>query len=807
MFKNYLKIAVRSLQRHLAYSLINITGLSIGIACCLLLTLYLLEEFSYDKHHVAGNQIYRVITQIKDESKKLGTVSPPIAPALHAEIPEVVASVRLLQPPGITQNLIKYEDQLFYESDGYIGDSTLFEVFTYEFIEGTAAHALIQPNTVVISETLALKLFNTEPALNKVIAIAQGYALTDYKITGVIRQPGRSFINPNFIISMTSDSDWTNYLRSDNAVGEWAGQNFIPSYVRLHTNHDVAEVEKKMNVLLEKHGSEDMKALGLYKTLGLEPVQDIYLKSAIDSAPRIKYLYVIGTIAAFILLIGCINFMNLSTAKSAQRASEVGLRKVMGAFRSSLIKQFLGEALLLVSIAMVLGIVMVQVALPYFNNLTSATISMGSNNKFILVAIVIGTTIITALLAGGYPAFYLSSFQPTEAIKSKTALSNASTWLRKSLVVFQFMIAIVLVCGMIIMSQQLHYMQNQNLGFNASAKVSIPLRTASALSQYEQLLKEFEKETNVSAVSGASYIPGTPILSDMSFYPAGSNMEKGVMIRRNTVDYDYLKMMDFKLVAGRLFNSNRKSESQGKMILNKTSAKQLGFEPEAIIGQPLYFEWQGTKHSFEVIGVVEDFHQISLKEEITPIAFEMMNDGDNMANMILTLNTSNINQTLATLESTFKKLVNDTPFEYVFLDSTIAKQYDEDKRTSRIIIGFTSIALFISSLGLYGLSAFMAERRYKEIGVRKVLGASVTHIVGMMSQEFIRLVLIAFILSVPVAWYAMTNWLAGFAYHIPINLMVFLFAGFGALTIALLTVSFESFKAASVNPVKSLRNE
>ncbi len=550
-----------------------------------------------------------------------------------------------------------------------------------------------------------------------------------------------------------------------------------------------------------------MKALGLHKTLSLEPVKDIYLKSDVGQSPRITYLYVVVSIALFILLIACINFMNLSTAKATKRAAEIGIRKTMGAYRSSLIQQILGEAMLIVIFAVVISIVLVQLALPFFNQLTDKTISFSSDNFIYILMASIILVIVTGVVAGSYPAFYLSSFQPAEVLKGKLNLGNSTGPLRQALVIFQFMIAIALVCGIFIISRQLNFMQEKNLGFDYRAKIVLPLRTEEARKQYDALKKEIQNNHNVKAVSGTSYIPGSFIWSDMMFYSDGGNMDKAVDIQRNLVDAGYIEMLDMKLIAGRMFTDNRKMESQSKLILNRTSASKLGFTPEKMVGQNLHYDWEGKKHDFEVIGVMEDFHQNSLHEKIRPTSFEMSDSTKRYENLIVSVASSNFDQTIQSIEKVCKSVISDTPFEYSFLDQSIQKQYDEDRRISKIITSFGFIAMIICSLGLYGLSSYLAERRFKEIGIRKVMGASVSQIVAMMSTEFVKLVLIAFVIAVPLAWYGMNKWLESFAYKISIEWFVFALAGVVALTIALITVSFESIKLAMGNPVESLRSE
>ncbi len=808
MIRNYIKIALRNMVRNKTYSLINIFGLSMGVACCLLLALYIQDEYSYDRHQVEVQNLYRIITDFKSDKglNKLATCSPPIAMAMRDELPEVESAARLVNPPGVSQNLIRYENNIFYETNGFLADSTLFEVLTYDLIEGNPANALVHANSVVISESMAKKLFGDNSALDKTIFISQGGPSGDFKITGVFREYSKSHINANFFISMTS-SGWAEYIRSSEAQGEWAGQNFIPSYVRLSANHDVNAVIKKMNEVLIKYGSEDMKALGMTKTLSLEPVKDIYLKSDIGKSPRITYIYVIATIAVFILLIACINFMNLSTAKATKRASEIGVRKVMGAFRSSLIGQILGEAMVIVLISILISIVMVQMALPYFNQLTGKAISFETENIGYFALALTSITLITGLIAGSYPAFYLSSFQPAQVLKGKINLNNASGILRQSLVVFQFMIGIALVCGMLIIGKQLNFIESKNLGFDSHAKIILPLRTESAQKSYQALRTELSNNSNVKSVSASNYMPGSFIWNDFSVYPTGGNMDKAVLHRVNNVDYGYIELLGLKIITGRSFTDNRETESNGNIIINQTAVKELGFTPETAIGQELTTEWQGQKYPHRVIGVMEDYHQVTLKEKINPIMFRMNGPTRSFDYAIADVSGDQFEATISAIEKTWKTLIPDTPFEYSFLDENIQKQYQEDRKISSIITSFTVIAMLISCLGLYGLSSYMAERRYKEIGIRKVLGADVNQIVRLMSKEFVKLVIIAFIIATPLAWYAMNQWLEGFAYKTVIDAQVFVYAGLGALTIALLTVSFESIRAAMGNPVDSLRSE
>lgn len=808
MLKNYFKIAFRTIIRTKVFSFINIFGLSLGVACCLLLSLYVHDEFSYDGHHQRLNDLYRIDTQFDGDFPgfdKLGSVSPPIAMTLKDELPEIEAAARVIATFN-DENLIQYQDNKFYEADAYIADSSLFEVLTYEFTEGNPKKALTDANTVVISESLSVKLFGNESALNKNILISQGGAPVNYTITGVYKH-NKSFLNASFITSMMSEG-FGEFIRTNpNAVDEWAGQNFVQAYLKLVPGHSKAAVDHKINEVLVKYGSEDMKALGLSKTLFLEPVKDIYLKSQVDKTQRITYIYVIVSIAAFILLLACVNFMNLSTAKAARRASEMGIRKALGAFRSSLIRQILGEAMVIVFIAILISTVLVQAALPTFNELSGKHLTLDQDNILYFGIALLILTIVTSVIAGSYPAFYMSSFKPSETLKGKFVLGNASGNLRQGLVIFQFVVAIVLVCGMFVISKQLSFMKEKDLGFDPEAKIIMPLRTAEAKGKYSSLKTEIEQMNSAKAVSATDYPPGSRIFGDASFYMRGGSMENAVLNRRNRIDAGYMELLGIKLIAGRAFTENRQAESQGQIIINRASASRFNVDPNDIVGQQLYFDWQGQQYEFHVIGVMEDYNQTSLKDPIFPVMFEVYDSANRYNYMIASVNSSDFSETVAEIETIWRRHVSDAPFEYSFLEDNLQNQYNQDRRVSKIITYFSVIATIICCMGLYGLSSFMAERRIKEIGVRKVMGASVTQIWGLMSREFVKLVFVAFVIAIPLSWYAMQEWLRGFEYKTPLSITPFIYAGLSALTIALLTISYESLKAANTDPAKSLRNE
>ncbi|MFN8843238.1 MAG: FtsX-like permease family protein [Chryseotalea sp.] len=808
MLINYLLIALRTIKRNKLYATLNLIGLAIGIACCLLLALYIQDEWQYDKQHKDLENLYRIVTHFDREGDFVssGTTSPPVAQTMRSEIPEIEVAARVFNPPGVDLNLIKYEDKIFYEKNGQIADSSIFDIFTYTFTEGSATNALNRPNTIVISTVLAEKLFNNGNALGKVIAVSQGQGFVDYQITAVFQQQDQSHLQANFFTSIASDGWGTFVTRDPRMSEEWAGQNFIPAYVRLTKEHYKKAVEDKMNAVLQKYGAADMQALGLYKKFSLEPVADIYLKSDIRQTPRMQYIYIMMIIAGFVMLIACVNFMNLATAKASKRATEIGIRNVIGANKRNLVKQLIGESFLLVSFACIIGLTLTQLALPLFNYLTDKNLTILQSDWRILLSTMLGLIILISVLAGAYPALYMASLQPVKILKSKNIINNGSGILRQGLVVSQFAIAIVLVIGVFVINKQITFMQNKSLGFNANEQIIVPLRTPEAQSQFSNLSKALKENKAIVQVSATDYAPGSRIWTDMGFYKSGSNTDNSILHRRNRIDVNYMQQMDIKLLSGRYFSDNLEME-KSNIIVNESSAKSFGFTNEDAIGQQIFFDWQGEKFTFTIIGVMQNYHQVSPKEKIDPIAFELAEDPNSLSVLVAQVDGKEIESGIASMEKVWKNIVKDTPFSYTFLQDDLNQQYHQDKKTASIINLFAGIALFICCLGLYGLSLYMTERRFKEIGIRKVLGASVQSVVRLMSREYVKLILIAMAVSFPLAWYLADEWLNTFAYHTNISVPIFLYAGLVTLTITVLTVSIESLKAAIINPSETLKNE
>ena len=569
--------------------------------------------------------------------------------------------------------------------------------------------------------------------------------------------------------------------------------------------------------MLEKKAGELLKNAGLKKRMFLQPLDDVRLYSVFNNnfgmseSGNIQYVYILSSISVFILLIACINFMNLTTAKASQRAGEVGVRKSLGATRKNLINQFLGESMTIVTAAMLLSIGMVQLVLPMFNSITQKELSINSENIGYIAASLLLIGGFTGVIAGSYPAFFLSAFQPAQVLKDKRLSGGSSNWLRRGLVVFQFIISITLISSIVIIQKQLNFIQSKPLGFEVDNKIMIPFRSEEAKNKYTQIKNAARQLAQVKEISGTTSLPSTPLLRDYALYPQGSSFDKAVLHRNMAIDENYFKSPGVTLVAGRelIYETDSMSweNKNRKVIVNQMSLNDLHIDLDKAIGSTIFTEFDGQVYKHEIVGVVEDFHQFSLHQSMAPLLFFIPARSIQYNFLVIATNSQDTKNIIDQLENTWKELVPNTPFETALLSDSVAKQYEEDARTSIILSIATTLAILISCLGLYGLSIYVAERRVKEIGIRKVMGASVAGIVGLLSKEFIKLVIVAFVIAVPLGYYAMDKWLSGFAYKIELNAVVFILAGLISLLIAWLTVSFESVKAAISNPVNSLRNE
>ncbi|SKB56604.1 ABC transporter permease [Dyadobacter psychrophilus] len=806
MIRNYLKIAWRSLLKNKVYSTINVFGLAIGITTCTLITLYVLDEISYDKHHVDRERIFRVASDVQGE--KWVAAPGPLAAGLKRDFPEVEQVTRLLRMPGIDKFLLKNQtgEKQFYETNGYYVDSTFFQIFTYDFKYGDQKTALNQPNSIIITEDIASKMFGNVNPVDKVINVNLPFAVTAYTVKGVLRNNGhKSHIPANMLLSM-NNSDVGQWARGQT---NWASNNIFHTYFKLKDADQAAALEGKLGAFLKRNGAADFKVMQISKKLFIQPLTDIYLYSNFDFevAPNgnVKYLYIFGSVAAFLLLIACINFMNLSTARSEKRAKEVGVKKVVGAARSSLVGQFLWESLLLSMLALLISLPFLKLLLPLFNQLTNKTLTLLQHPE--IYGYLFALTIITGLLAGFYPAFYLSSFSPIATLKGRFKNNISAVFVRKGLVVFQFTVSIVLILGAILISQQMEYMRNQNLGFSKSQKLILPLQTTEAGQNYRTFKNEIANIPQVRSSAVGSTYPGIENVLDMLFYAEGKTMKENVDVSFANIDNDYIKTLGIQLLQGRGF-SNQFTADSNALILNEVAIKKLGYNMDNAVGKKIYSDFNDRKITMTIIGVVKDYHFESLQQEIKPLALTVSPFfSSTNTYLIVDVQGGNYGALIGKIGQAWKKINPGSPFEYSFLDSDFQKNYEKEERTSNLVRYFSFIGVVIACLGLFGLATFTAEQRTKEIGIRKVLGASVASITGLFSGDFLKLVFIAIVIATPISWWAMNKWLENFAFKTIVSWQIFVIAGIAAILVAFVTISFQSIKAALTNPVKTLKSE
>ena len=818
MIRTYFKIAWNNLRKNKVFSFINIFGLAAGLACCMLITLYIRNEISYDKYHQHAADIYQLGTNFIREGKetKMSGTPAPVAQAMQFEYPEIEQTTRLLALFNEDKTLLQYNEKnaaphSFYETKGYIADSSFFRVFTYDFLEGNPATALNEPRTVVLSEEIARKIFGNQPALNKLLHISSGTnGDYDFMVTGVFRPVSKpSHIDARFFLSFKGGE--IEQLANRMATN-FANNNMFFTYLQLKPGTDVAALQAKFPAFIDKYAGKDLKAQGFYKKQFLTKLTDIHLYSGMNQnvtpPGSVTYLYILTSIALFTLLIACINFMNLSTARSSKRSAEVGIRKVLGAEKSALVRQFLGESVFMSLIAFVFAFALVWFLLPAFNKLAGKELSLSFSQNTITIAAFLVLSVITGIVAGIYPAFYLSSFRPVKVLKGRFSNSLAAVSLRKGLVVFQFVISVALIISSVVIASQMRYLRSADLGFDKDQQVVIPLRSATAKQMYPSLKNELAKLPGVTNVGASLFNPGVFNPSDNLLYKEGQTMNDAKRTRMNWVDAGYLQTLNIKPVAGRLFSEAFPADTSFRMVLNETAIRDIGFpSAQDAVGKKVYFDYQGQQYGFEIVGVVKDFHFEDLHLPITPYGYQLNSNLDNFNYMLVHTRSADMKALLSSIGAGWHRLNPNEPFEYNFLDEEFQKNYQAEDRLAGIVGYFTMIAILICCLGLFGLAAFSAEQRVKEIGVRKVLGASVSGIVGLLSKDFLKLVFVAIVIASPLAWYIMNKWLQDFAYRVDISWWVFVVAGIGAVLIAFITIGFQAIRAATVNPVKSLRTE
>lgn len=775
------------------------------MASCLMITLFVLDEVSYDKYYEKTDRIFRMTANgaLNGNIFNIAVVGPSVGEAMLADLPQVENFGRFRQSGS---PFIRNGEDVFKEENFVWADNSILDIFDFQMIEGDIETALTEPRSLVMSESAAQKYFGDEPALGQVVR----FRSTDgYKITGVYKDiPSNTHFDFDVMGSMITIDEAKQKM--------WLSMNF-QTYLVLTEGASIDEVQAAMPEMMKRYIGPEVKqflqvdwdelgATGNEFEMNFQPVSDIHLHSDLQAelAPNsdVKYVYIFSAIAAFILLIACINFMNLSTARSAHRAKEVGVRKVMGSLRAQLINQFLAESILISLISFLLAIGLAYLALPFFNDLANKTLVMPLTDPM-FYASVFGSVILVGFLAGSYPAFFLSAFQPVKVLKGSINSGMKSGRLRSALVVVQFCASIFLVIGTLVILNQLSYIQNKKLGFEKEQVIIV--NDAFLAGENAEILKErMEAYPEVQSASLSGFIP-TPSNRNNNAFIKGMvpSQENTVLMGQWTIDHEYFETMGMEIVQGRAFSRELVTDSSA-CIINESAAKQLGWEDPIgeTIGQ--FVDMQGTLQPLKVVGVVKDFHFESLRNHITPLLLQL---GNNSGLLNVKAQTDDYAGLLDKIEADWNELAPNQPFETSFLDDRFTRIYDAEQRTGKIFGIFAGLALLIACLGLFGLAAFTAENRIKEVGIRKVLGASVGQIVYMLSNEMGKLVLIAFAIAAPLAYFFMSDWLQDFQYRTNIGIWVFVLTAFGALFIAIATMSYQSLKAATKNPVKSLRSE
>lgn len=810
MFRNYLKVAWRNLLKNKIFSFINVIGLAIGLSCFLLIVLYVTDELSFDRYNANADRIYRINSDIRFGGADLHmpVTSDMMGQLLRKDYPEVDDYTRIYTFNG--DQLVKKGNEFINEQRVANVDSTFFRVFTLPAIEGDTRTALNEPNTVVITSSTAKKYFGTIHAVGRSIETKSDNQIIPYKVTAVIRDiPENSHFHFDFLFSMKNvDYKW----------GQLTSHNFY-TYLLLKEGTDYKAFEKSfsqyiLNYVLPAakqymniNSIEEFEKAGNKIAYSLIPLTKIHLYSdrSFELSPpgNIQYVYIFSAVALFILLIACINFMNLTTARSANRAREVGIRKVLGTEKRDLISQFLIESTLMVVLSLFIGLVIVYAVLPLFNDVADKQMSLADLVTPYILPLLIALPFAVGLVAGSYPAFFLSSFKPIEVLKGKLKLGSKSGGLRSVLVVFQFATSIILIIGTIVVYKQLNYIQTKNLGYNKD-EVLIINNTYSLHNNVDAFKNEILQLPGVVSGTMSGFLPVSDSYRNDNSYSkdAVATAQNGFDMQNWRIDYDYIPTLGMQIIKGRNFSKEYGSDSTA-VIINETTAKILGYDDP--IGKKIYeMRGDGEQNVYTVIGVVKNFNFETLHQQVGPLAFML---GKNAGLMSFKINTTDVKGLVAKVESKWKSLAPELPFSYRFLDESFNQMYRAEARVGKIALTFSVLAIFIACLGLFGLATFIAEQRTKEIGIRKVLGASVQSIVQMLSKDFVKLVIISFVFAAPIAWYFMNKWLQDFAFRIDISWWIFMAAGFAALFIALITVSFQAIRAAISNPVKSLRSE
>jgi putative ABC transport system permease protein len=799
MFKNYLKIAFRNLWKNKLFSFINIIGLAIGVTCCILIFLYVQNELSFDKFNDKRDRIYRIVSLIHQENKEeiFAPTSSKTAQEIKNGFPEIEKIVRF----NFINSPVQYKDKKFYEAKILFADSSLFDVFTFPLLEGDPKRALAAPYSIVLTQGTAKKYFGDENPMGKIVKFSD---TLDLMVTGIVKDvPLNSHFTFDGLVSRQTmldihkkTPDWI-----EGHENNWFNCDSY-AYLLLKNPVDPDAFGKKINKHLDKLTLEDKKNYGMWMNVKIQPLMDIHLRSHLDHEfPKsvngdIKYVYIFSATAILILLIACCNFINLSTARSINRSKEIGLRKVIGAKRSQLILQFLGESVVFTIISSVLSLGLLLVAIPLFNSFIGTVLKL----NVMILWIYLGIICCVGFLSGLYPALLMSSFEPIRSLKGKITHGMVDIFFRKGLVVFQFSIAIVLIIGTTLILKQLHFIQDRNIGLNKDQVLSISLKGAGK-DKAEVLLKELKKDPKVVNASLNSF--SFKGVADITLLPEGFAENELTACPVISVDEEFLKTMQIQLVEGRDFSKDHATDVNEAFIVNEAAVKEFRWKtPKNAIGKKV--DWAFGK-SGKVIGVVKDFNFNSLRENIKPMLIHIFPQW--FGAVTLRLKTDQLQSEIKQLETAWKNIYGDAPFTYTFMQEDFDSLYKSETNMRSVLTAFTFLSVLVACLGLFGLAAFTIKQRFREIGIRKVLGSSVSGIIQLLSKDFLKLVIISIIIAVPVGWYAMHKWLEDFAYKTDIGVIVFIVAGGLGILIAFVTVAVQAVKAALANPVKSIRTE
>jgi putative ABC transport system permease protein len=798
MIKSYFTIALRSIHRHQVFSLINILGLAIGMAACMLVLLYVRDELSYDRTHEKADRIYRVAQHAHWEGGTIdaAVTSGPFAPFLKKDYPEVQQAVRIATEGS---EFIKYGDKTL-KTPIIVADPNLFDVFTHRFLYGSPTKALGNLNAIVLTKTTAENIFgHASQAVGKTLQVLNR---SNFIVSGVVEDvPTNSHFRFGAALPLDAKADF---------LKPW--QNFsLYTYLLLPEGYDIARLQAKMPAFYQRYLGKEMGA-GVDFLIDFQPLTSIHLHSHLQAEMEangdITYVYIFSVIAAFILLLACINSMNLATARSASRAKEVGIRKVVGSSRQQLIGQFMTESFLLTGLSLAISLLLVEWLLPFFNQITEKQLHIPWLSQPISIGLLLLVAVATALVSGSYPAFFLSHFRPITILKGTFIRNPTNAFFRKGLVVFQFTVSIALITATWIAYEQLAYVRNKELGFNKEQLIGVRIPDYQVRHQLAAVKTHLlQNPAILGAAATTNPIGRDDIGSGVMFFEEnGKKPELTHTVKPLGIDTDYLGLMQIQLKEGRNFSPTMPTDSTQAVIINEALVKELGWKNA--LGKRIWYFIDDNGHTAEakVIGVVKDFHIASLHQPIEPLVLRLVPQ-DEADNLYVRLRPENMAATLDFIRKTHQSFDAYNPLETYFIDQNFARQYEADARRGQLFLAFAGLAIFIACLGLFGLAAFTAEQRTKEIGIRKVMGASVNNIVTLLSKDFVKLVLLANIIAVPLAWWAMQRWLEDFAYRVQISWWMFVLAGVLALVIALLTVSYQAVKAAVANPVKSLRTE